>query len=301
MQQSAPAQHSWRLRKAPDGARATPANDRPLPLRQRRKPRRKAAGLTAFTAAVIGAIAFGVLTQGGSNARQAQPFIDEADKIAEQAGLGVRHVYLAGHRKTADAEIFEALDLIRARSLLRFDILGAKARIEALPWVKTATITRILPDTIDIQVTERSEFAVWHRGGRDEVIDVTGRVLGIAPHRIAAELPRVVGEGANAGAAGMLELINRHPQLATRLQEVERVDDRRWTLRLRGGLDVLLPADGEAEALARLTADPAATQLLEGGQFTRIDLRTSGRMIVRPVQQPVAGKDTTGRQTQPSG
>lgn len=243
-------------------------------------PRRSALGFTALTAAVIGGLAFATLSQGGTNARQVRPFLDEADRIAELAGLGVRQVFLTGQRMTADADIFDALDLAHARSLLRFDNVAARARIERLPWVASVAITRIFPDSISIEIAERRPFAVWLRSGRGSLIDATGRTLAPVNPDAVPELPRVSGEGAAAGAASILAVVERYPQLARRLEEAARVGERRWTLRLAGGGQILLPAGLEREALDELMGGPAGARLTETPQ-TVVDLRASGRMIVR--------------------
>lgn len=268
-------------------------------MRRPRKSRHRAARLTTLTVAVIGAVAFAVLTRGGSAARQARPFIEEADRIAEQAGLGLSQVYLTGHRMTSDRDIFDALDLAHSRSMLRFDSLAARHRIERLAWVKTATINRIFPDSIDIEITEREPFAVWNRSGRNYLIDRTGRILGAAPARLWTDLPRIAGEGAAEGAESILQLVRQHKDLAGRLQEAVRVAERRWTLRLTDGTEILLPAEGEAQALARLMADPLRLRLLDGTHAS-VDLRAQDRLIVRPAPA-AAGKETASHQAQPSG
>ena len=47
----------------------------------------------------------------------------------ELAGLGLQQVTIAGHRYTADTDIYAALDLDNARTLLTFDPRTAKVRI----------------------------------------------------------------------------------------------------------------------------------------------------------------------------
>ena len=267
---------------------------------KRPHPRSNALRLTAVTTAVAGAIVFAALTHWGTNARQARPAVDEADRLAELAGLGVDQVFLTGHRMTADSDIFDALDLTNARSLLRFDASAARDRIEKLPWVKSVAISRIFPDSISVEITERKPFAVWHHDGRASLIDITGRVLSAAPPSVRAELPHVAGEGASFAAATILAMVERHPELAARLQEAVRVAERRWTLRLTDGLEIHLPAGREAEALASLMGRNAELQLLDGGRYAAIDLRPSDRIIARP--RPTEEKKTaSGHNAQPSG
>ena len=299
LQHSASAPHFWRasLHSAPRAGAAAAA---PLKLKNARRRHRNTLRLTAFTTAMAGAFAYAALTHRGANPRQAQPAVEEADRLAEMAGLGVRQVFLTGHRMAADKDIFDALDLTNARSLLRFDSRAARDRIERLPWVKSAAITRIFPDTISIEIAERQPFAVWHRSGRALLIDDTGRVLAAAPPSVRAELPHVSGEGAAHKAAEILAAVNRHPELATRLQEAIRVADRRWTLRLTDGPEIHLPAERQAEALQLLMSKRAELSLLNGSRHAAVDLRPANRIILRPKREQE--KETaSGHNAQPSG
>lgn len=298
MQHSASAPRLWRTSVAPEQGAATAGG---AALAQKRPaPRRHTVRLTAFTTALSGALAFAAMTHWGADARQVRPVLDEADRIAELAGLGVRQVFLSGHRMTADSDIFDALDLANARSLLRFDSLAARARIERLSWVETAAITRIFPDSISIEIAERRPFAVWHRSGRDLLIDATGRILSLAPPGIGAELPRISGEGAGKEAAGLLAAVEQHPALAARIQEAVRVAGRRWTLRLTGGPEIHLPAGREAEALELLTAERVPSQLLDGRRHASVDLRAPDRIVLRP-KHDLEKQPLSGRNAEPSG
>lgn len=301
MQHAAPgtASHFWRApRRSPDrqGTAAAIAGVQP----KRPYKRQNALRLTAAIMATAGAVAFAALTHWGANARQVRPVVDEADRLAELAGLGVRQAFLSGHRMTSDRDIFDALDLTKARSLLRFDSVAARDRIEKLPWVKSVAISRIFPDTISVEVTERQPFAVWNRGGRASLIDITGRVLSAAPPSARAELPHVAGEGAASEAAAILATLHAHPELAARLQEAVRVAGRRWTLRLTGGPEIHLPADREAQALQLLMRKNSELHLLDGQRHAAVDLRLPDRIVVRPALQQE--KETaSGHSAQPSG
>lgn len=299
LHQSAPAPKLWRTPR-PRVAPRHNLNGGPALVPKRNRPKRTTLRLTAWTTAIAGAVIFSALTQWGANARQARPVLEEADRLAEIAGLGVRQVFLTGHRMTSDRDIFDALDLTQARSLLRFDGAAARERIEDLPWIKTAAITRIFPDSISVEVVEREAFAVWRRGDRNLLIDITGRVLGPAPATMQAGLPRVAGDGAALEAAKIHALLVQYRDLDARLHEAVRVADRRWTLRLESGLEIHLPAGREAEALSRLTINPAARHLLDSRRYAAVDLRSPGRIIIRPKQEEEK-KTASSHPTQPSG
>jgi cell division protein FtsQ len=236
-------------------------------------------GRAAFIAAVAGAVAVVALTDAGRFASEARALLQEGDRIAELAGVGLHQVSITGHRFTPDAAIFDALDLANVRSLLHLDSAAVRERIERLPWVETASITRVIPGQVSVQIVERTPFAVWQRAGREVLIDATGRVLPAAGGSHEG-LPRVAGEGALTEAAEILALVSEYPELSKRLEVAERVGERRWTLRLTGGPNVHLPAGGVREAVARLMAAHSRGRLLDP-QFAAIDMRLDETITVR--------------------
>jgi cell division protein FtsQ len=206
------------------------------------------------------------------------------ERAAELAGLGLQEVTLSGHRFTADTDIYAALDLDHARTLLSFDAGAAQARIERLPWIKHASIERIVPDRIDVRVTERVPYALWRDGDRNWLTDRAGRTLQVAPADVMPRLLRVSGKGAPREAAALSALLVDFPDVARRLESAERVGERRWTLHLAGGTSVALPATGEAEALARLAhLDESGL-----GGARRIDLRVPARVLVQGLDAATA-------------
>ncbi len=253
------------------------------PARPRKKPRPRAYGRKlgmAIFATLSGALAFSLLTHGGRETRTVASLMQDAHAALVWAGLGIDQVALTGQRFTPDSDIFEAVDLPNAHSMLTFDGAAARERIEALPWIETASIARVFPGSLDIRVTERKPAALWMKGDRANLIDAEGRVLsGIKPGT-PVNLPRVAGKGAPEQAQALLDLIMSYPSLWKRFELAERVGERRWTLHLKDRLTVHLAADREAVALAALASADNLGALLTGHDLI-IDLRTPGRIAVR--------------------
>jgi cell division protein FtsQ len=256
--------------------------------RRGRHARRRSGSTLAslLMAALAGSLTFAVLTGGGQDAREARPLIEELDRAAEALGLGLRQVNLTGHRHTDDRDVFDALDLPNVRSLLRFDGAAIEARIRRLPWVATASIERTVPGQVDIHITEREPFAVWRRGGREHLIDKSGRVLTAIPAGSAPGLPIIAGEGAAVEAAAILGIVAGFPEIEGRIDAAERIGDRRWSLRLAGGPVIHLPAERPEAALGELMRRPGATLLL-GPATAVIDLRNPGRASLRAAAPQV--------------
>jgi len=205
------------------------------------------------------------------------PALAEIERLIELAGFGLTQVSVTGHRYTLDSDIFDAIDLENAHTMLAFDTRAAQDRIERLPWVERASIERVLPDRLEVRILERSPSAVWRRNGRTFLIDATGRVLAAVPPDAMLSLPRVAGEGAARKAADLHALLAEHPQVMARVEVAERVGQRRWVLRLSDGGSVQLPAYGEAEAIARWLRVAQA----RGPDAVEIDVRVKARTLVR--------------------
>jgi cell division protein FtsQ len=227
--------------------------------------------------AVAGIVAFLVYAGLARPLKSPAPALAEIERIIELAGFGLTQVSLTGHRYTLDSDVFDAIGLKTARTLLSFDSRAAQDRIEQLPWVERASIERVLPDRLEVRISERSPFAVWHLGNRSFLIDKSGRVLTAVPRNAMPSLPRVSGEGAATQAAGLFALLADHPTLAARVDVAERVGGRRWALRLADGGTVQLPARGAADALARALRVASA----RGPEAGEIDVRVPERTLAR--------------------
>lgn len=76
------------------------------------------------------------------------------------------------------AVVVEAAALRSGAPLLFVDTAAAKRRIEEIPWVHRATVTKSFPGSIHISFTERVPVGSIEREvGRYAVLDATGRVL----------------------------------------------------------------------------------------------------------------------------
>lgn len=251
-------------------------------------------GVLVLMAAACGAGGFLVLTHGGREVRADIRLHPGLERLVRFSGLGLDEVHLTGHAFTADSEIFDALDLANVRSLVWIDTAAVRARIERLPWVATAALTRVYPGTLQIQITERKPFAVWRRGPSEYLIDRTGRVLSAVRAGSITDLPIAAGEGANIELAALMSLLDRFPALRQKLERAEWVGERRWTLHLAANVTLHLPTDREAASLTELASRGAIETVLATPNRT-IDMRGHGRLTIRDT----AGARHSGRLPDP--
>ncbi len=229
--------------------------------------------------ALIAATVFVALTDGGRQARQTVSPASYLGQILEQAGFGLSEVTVKGQHMTRDSEIYDQLQLGGRRSIWLFNTEAARRRIEGLPWILNASVKRVFPDRLDIRVRERRPSAIWNDGRRAILIDKTGRILGELDAGKQEGLPRFYGNGAPAQASSMLESIDRFPKLRRQVGLFEWVANRHWTLHLKSGRQILLPARNASSALLRLVKSTGGVRLIDTN-FEKLDLRLENQLAI---------------------
>lgn len=240
---------------------------------------RRGASLLA-TLVIGGFTAYGVVL--GGHVEEAREFVvDIGDAAANVAGFKVKQVNLSGQNHVTPQEILATAGIKSTTSILFVDADATRADLESLPWIASATVRKIYPDRIDIAIVEREAYALWQVNGQIKVIARDG--MPIAPYSDDpryVNLPIVVGEGAQKRVVEIVETLARVPALRDQVRAAILVADRRWTLKLRNGIDVRLPEDGLDKALLQL-ADLDREKRLLTRDITIVDLRLPDRVVVR--------------------
>jgi cell division protein FtsQ len=279
--------------------RAPKVQDRPgrwqvLLRRQRRLLAPAAAGAAVLLLLGAGVSLLHLVGQGAS-------FGERIGDATARLGLRIAHVEVQGRLKTPEPLLRAALGITPGQPILAYSVQGARARIESINWVRGATVERRLPDTIVVQLTERRPFAVWQHEGKFRLIDRDGQVVTDSDVAdFASQLPLVVGAGAPAAAAALLDVLAAQPDIQARVVAAVRVGERRWNLRMKNGADVLLPEGAETQALARLAELQAQHALLDR-PLQAIDMRLPDRLVLRPpVVREADPKDAASTARRPT-
>ena len=205
------------------------------------------------------------------------------------AGFAIENVRITGQSETSEVDVLDRLAIGPFPSLLTLDIEAARERIEALPWVKHVTLKKLFPDTVEIAIVEREPYALWQHGGDVSLIDDGGKVIADRFSERYATLPRVVGRGAAEKATAYTALIAEFPAIARRARAGVLVSERRWTVVLDNGIQLVLPADDPEGALATIVALDRDHSVLSR-EIAALDLRLPGRMIVRLTDEGMVAR-----------
>lgn len=239
---------------------------------------------------LIGFVGLYGLSVGGHVQAARDAVAEQANQLLALSGFSIQDVRVTGRAHTRKDDLLAAVGVERDDPIFGFDTETARQRIERLGWVDTATVTRLLPDTIRIEIAEREPFALWQRGGELSLIDAAGRPITDEGVQDFAHLPFIVGFGAPREAPALLKLMRaEQPQLLQRVRAFVRVGDRRWNLRLENGVDVKLPETGVSAALATLVAHDTKHRILSR-DIVAVDLRLPDRVSVELTETAASGK-----------
>jgi cell division protein FtsQ len=234
------------------------------------------AGLVLLVGATVGA---GVVAGGHA--------LDVASAVTAWSGLALEEVRITGQSRTEELDVLQKLAIGPLPSLATFDLDAARARIETLPWVADVGLRKLYPHNLDVVIREKRPFAVWQDGDALWLIDEKGTPITNAVDARYAKLPMVVGKGAASRIGEFSALIAAAPALAQRTRAGVLIAERRWTLVLDNGVEVMLPENDPTAALVTAAQLDAASGVLSRA-VVALDLRETGQVVVRLDAEGVA-------------
>jgi cell division protein FtsQ len=172
--------------------------------------------------------------------------------------LSIREIEVEGNVYANPNLLDAVIDGLSGDPILTADLHGAKVQLEAIPWVRKARVSMLLPTRVLIQVDERTPLAfVRSVDGFNRVLDRDGRVLDVIEGdptnyvRIIGTAPSLVaGDFVSQPFLGVAQLINALPRdLADRLISATVSPEGEISLQFTPNLQVIFgaPADYQAK------------------------------------------------------
>ena len=159
------------------------------------------------------------------------------------------------------------------------DVNAVQSAVEKLPWVAKASVSRIWPDTLAINVTEQQAYALWAKGG---VVNQHGVVFFPKQATYPARLPVF------DGPVGMERNMTESYQLAKKIigsLELEiqklKMDSRQAiSLQLSNGIEVILGREDTQNRLERFARVYRKVLVSRASDIARVDMRYSNGLSV---------------------
>jgi cell division septal protein FtsQ len=219
--------------------------------------------------------------------------------VAGAAALPVHRIEVRGNVRLSSGEILAIVEDLRGTNILRADLEAFRERLLDSPWIARVALRRVLPGTIEIDVSERQPFGLCRLRNELYLIDAEGTIIDqFGPQYAEFDLPIVDGlvrtpgphpviDAARAELAyRVVESLGAQDGLARRLSQID--------VSHPGNAIVLLDGDpallhlGDDRFLERLQSylDLAPALRERVPQIDYVDLRFGARVYVRP-----AGRD----------
>jgi cell division protein FtsQ len=221
-------------------------------------------------------------------------------ELSAKAGFEVKRVEITGMDRVDQLKVYDIVLAEKDRAMPLVDVDKIRNDLIKYGWIKDVRVSRRLPDTLVVAITERKPTAIWQRGGSRSLIDEQGIVLeNVSPNEVTG-LPTLNGEGANRQSVALRELVNQAPSLKPQISGASWVGNRRWDLAFKTGETIALP-EGEkeaAEALLNFARMDGVHRLL-GKDIIHFDLRDPTRAYLRkaPKAEPKPAMPSSGKTT----
>jgi cell division protein FtsQ len=199
--------------------------------------------------------------------------------LSSDVGFTLEKVVIKGNKNLPESEIVNALNADVGTSLFSLDLEKVHSRIKNLSWVEYASVRRILPNIIEVDITERKPIAIWQNNMKLALIDSEGSIISTKNIQKFSGLLHVVGKDANLHADSLYEHLKASPEILENIISAVRYGERRWNLILKQDITVKMPESGFSEALDYL--DKMAKQKkLFGQKYKMLDLRDSNKYYI---------------------
>lgn len=244
-------------------------------------------GLTVALFATVGG--YGV-SQNGQYAEFVRDYGRPRDMLARTLGFGVGAVTIAGQTELSEQQILETAGVDPRQSLLFLDVADMRRKLMALPLVKNASVRKLFPNRLVIEVTERQPYGLWQKDGVVSIVAADGAPIDVFRDAKFERLPFVVGEGANQRIDEFMGLLDAAGDMRDKIRAGMLVSQRRWTLKMKSGVEVMLPQVDPRDAVARLARLEQDGHILEK-DIVSLDLRVPGKVYVRLTEEAAAARE----------
>lgn len=212
--------------------------------------------------------------------------------------LRVSRVQVRGNERLSTGEVLAIVQGLQGDSTLTVDLDGWRRRLLASPWVHEASLRRVLPSRVDIDIRERRPMGIARLEGVLYLVDPHGIIIDeYGPQYADLDLPIVdglAGSPDDAGAvdetrarraARVIEALNTRPELAARVSQIDVSDPDDAVVMLENDTALLrLGDDAFVERLQNYL--DLRTALRERiAQIDYVDLRFDERLYVRPLKK----------------
>jgi cell division protein FtsQ len=212
-----------------------------------------------------------------------------SDIAARMLGFEIDTITISGLNQLNQTEVLDASGVSSRNSLLLLNAAEVRDRLKAVPLVRDVAVRKLFPNSLIFDITERKAAALWQKDGQLSVVAADGVAIDQVRDSRFNTLPFIVGPGDNAHLKEFNDLIEAAGDLRDRIKAGIYVGERRWTLQMNSGVEVMLPEIEPKAALAQLAALDRTSKVIDKDVLS-LDLRIAGRVTARLSEEAAAAR-----------
>lgn len=216
------------------------------------------------------------------------------------------NIDLSGVHNASRVQVMEVAGADIGRNLFFVPLDERRMQLEKIPWVESATVMRLFPDRIAVDIAERTPVAFVQIGPKIHLIDAGGVVLGPSANRQAKfSFPVIHGITESeplSTRAAVMKIYNRlmrelgSGDYTKQLSEADLSDpqDVKATVNDAGGTVMIHLGSSDFLERYKLYAAHIGEWRQQFQRVQSVDLRYEGQIIVNPDGVEKSGDRTTG-------
>ncbi|MDR0744844.1 MAG: FtsQ-type POTRA domain-containing protein [Holosporales bacterium] len=197
-------------------------------------------------------------------------------------GLTLNTIKITGANSRTEKLIINNLNFKKGDNIFKFSTDEIYTKIKQIGWIKEAIVKKLLPNTLQIKIVQRTPIAVFQHDSILTLIDSEGTFIEDIK-TMQQRLPIVVGEDANIYAGPVLSSIFKYENINKELCSMVFVRKRRWDLFICNGIQVKLP-DNNIEKSLNILEDLLKQKKLNNKIVKSIDLRIPTQIIIKGLK-----------------
>jgi len=194
-------------------------------------------------------------------------------------GFSLEKVVIKGNKNLETKSILTSLNADLGTPLFSLDLKEVHERIKDFSWVESASVRRILPNIMEIEILERKPIAIWQNKRKLTLIDAEGMIIETKKIDNFIGLLHVVGEGANYHADQLQADLSKAPDVRSNLVAAVRYGQRRWNLTLSQNITVKMPERDFCIALSYIEKLIKQGKLFDQ-KYKMLDLRDANKYYI---------------------
>jgi cell division protein FtsQ len=260
-----------------------------VPVRRGALPRKTASRVRAILVFLMALAAI------GAGVYEVRAFVQHSWRFRLRSDADIE---LVSESPNSRAQVMEKMHQLMGRNVFQISLAGQKQELENIPWVESATVIRLWPNHLRVQVKERTPVAFVAIGERVALIDAQGVLMEI-PAGVKSDysFPVILGMSENdplSTRAPRMKTFMRlmreldggdaKAQYSRDVDEVDLSDPEDVKVTAKGGSGPILLHLGNEDFLPRFMVFLSNVQKWEQerGKLESVDLRYGREVILNP-------------------